>query len=75
MSGEGGNGKHWVGVGIDREGPNVLLAMRQAGRTMTVRFNLRGARTLAASMTAATVADDDTELGFRVAGDLETRST
>lgn len=58
---------------IDREGPRVILAVRdQSGKGVTIEVHKHAANALAASIVAATSSDDDTSNAFSLRGELTT---
>ena len=62
-----------MAVAIDREGPEVLLNLRQAGKMVALQITTRAAATLAASFMAATIGEEDADFGFEVYGILDVK--
>ena len=62
-----------VDFGIDREGPRVFLAMRQAGRRVTLDVTSPAAASLAANLVAACNGDEDVTLDFQLTGSLSVK--
>jgi len=65
--------RHRIGVGIDREGREVLINFRQAGRGASLAVSSSAASAIAATLGAASSSDDDTDLDFEVRGRLEVK--
>lgn len=63
-----------VRISIDREGSQVVIALRdsQTGDYATIRTPLRGNGALAAQLTVAGIGDEDVEMASAIAGELET---
>ena len=49
------------------------VSLRQAGRTVDLELNNRGAATVAASLTATTIVDEDSEMDFEIFGSLQVK--
>lgn len=58
---------------VDREGPRVIVAVRNSdGRGVTLDVSRAAASTLAATLAAVSQSDDDTSTEFSLRGELTT---
>ena len=65
--------RHLIGFAIDREGPDVLVNLRQGNKSVSLELRSRDANTIAATLAAASSSDDDTDFGFQTQGRLDVK--
>jgi hypothetical protein len=65
--------RHRIGVGIDREGREVLINLRQGGKAVSAGMSVSAVAAIAANLTVVCSTDDDAEMDFEVRGRLDVK--